>query len=120
MNYEISIPPNDPMLTGIRKFTLVIGAGEKIHPIELYAQLHTGSKTDGSKSTRFFIAHHLIEKAYVQISYQGDLSGFSSDSRIVYLKVSTFKETKTANQQVDPIVTTPVDKVEAQSTQGHP
>jgi len=24
------------------------------------------------------------------------------------------------NQQVDPIVTTPVDKVEAQSTQGHP
>jgi hypothetical protein len=25
-----------------------------------------------------------------------------------------------ANQQVDPIVTTPVDKVEAQSTQGHP
>ncbi len=27
---------------------------------------------------------------------------------------------KKQNQQVDPIVTTPVDEVEAQSTQGHP
>ena len=51
-HFEITIPPDDPKLTGIRKFTLVIGTVENTNPDELYAQLHTGSKTDGSKFTQ--------------------------------------------------------------------
>ena len=33
---------------------------------------------------------------------------------------ATINETRIPNQQVDPIVKTPADKVEAQGTQGHP
>lgn len=38
----------------------------------------------------------------------------------IYGSVQMKKKIKIANQQVEPIVTTPVDKVEPQSTQAHP
>ena len=40
------------------------------------------------------ISPDLIEKSYIQIAYQGDLLDDSSNSKTVYLKLSTYKETK--------------------------
>ena len=37
-----------------------------------------------------------------------------------YLEAEELNKQKSANQRLDPIVKTPVDKVEAQGTQGHP
>jgi hypothetical protein len=39
---------------------------------------------------------------------------------IIGTSIYLIRKRKKSNQQVDPIVTTPIDEVEPQSTQGHP
>jgi hypothetical protein len=70
-----------------------------------------------------------VEKTDLQLAYlspQEKPSGFISKTkgyRFLYKKDADGKwemQNKPSAKQVDPIVQTPVDKVEAQSTQGHP
>jgi len=81
--------------------------------------------TNGLHGVSYVLPVCLIHEFFKDNITSGLPAGSTVDSSSALLdeflgKTFTADETNNPNQQVDPIVTTPVDKVEAQSTQGHP
>jgi len=100
--FMITFPPNDPLLTHVHNCTLLISTPNDPSSYELHAPLRLSTRTDGTKSAVFAIASHLIHKAYLKIEHQGDLGLESSQSKTVYIKVSTYLETTEQGEHVPP------------------